>query len=476
MGTHRRRPAGLPRHPRPAQGRSRAAATRPGPARPAEFATCPGEEGEVLEQPKPACSRGSSRAAGLRGLPELGRPSGTSPVPAGQQSLIKGKGSAAGAPGPASQAPEGPGRGTKGPGTERRRWRPADLTAPGSSSAPAAGLGRPDPRAGPARRRRRALPPALPAAHLPRLVVPKQLRSRSKAGRGQSQARPRPSSSQEAAGRAGRARQAAQEKPRLVPPLPPRGPGDKEARGPPERRQPARGPDPPHHPRRARARLLRPCGSQPGPRAAAGGSGERPRPSPAGRGAGGGSTGRRAGRLAEAAPAEAERTRPGRPARGHLGRCGGRRRSGAGRRRGRRAPADGRTGGRAGGYGSPPAAGLAALSIRARRRQLVRARSARLARRRLLRSPAASTEATVSVLGSPPPRPRVGPEDERPERFPPAAAASLGSPARRYRPGADGTRASWRPPAEPREDFQLFLLWLVVTSPPIVTPIRLLFH
>lgn len=254
MGTHRRRPAGLPRHPRPAQGRSRAAATRPGPARPAEFATCPGEEGEVLEQPKPACSRGSSRAAGLRGLPELGRPSGTSPVPAGQQSLIKGKGSAAGAPGPASQAPEGPGRGTKGPETERRRRRrPADLTAPGSSSAPAAGLGRPDPRAGPARRRRRALPPALPAAHLPRLVVPKQLRSRSKAGRGQSQARPRPSSSQEAAGRAGRARQAAQEKPRLVPPLPPRGPGDKEARGPPERRQPARGPDPPTTPG-ARAR------------------------------------------------------------------------------------------------------------------------------------------------------------------------------------------------------------------------------
>lgn len=126
----------------------------------------------------------------------------------------------------------------------------------------------------------------------------------------------------------------------------------------------------------------------------------------------------------------------------------------------------------------PPGAGLAALSIRARRRQLVRARSARLARRRLLRSPAASTEATVSVLGSPPPPPppRVGPEDERPERFP--AAASLGSPARRrYRLGADGTRASWRPPAEPRgEDFQLFLLRLVVTCPPIVTPIRLLFH
>lgn len=64
------------------------------------------------------------------------------------------------------------------------------------------------------------------------------------AGRGQSLARPRPSSSQETAGRAGRARQAAQEKPCLVPPLPPRGPGDKEARGSPERRQAARVPTP----------------------------------------------------------------------------------------------------------------------------------------------------------------------------------------------------------------------------------------
>ncbi|XP_078189300.1 uncharacterized protein LOC128928797 [Callithrix jacchus] len=63
-------------------------------------------------------------------------------------------------------------------------------------------------------------------------------------GRGQSQARPRPSSSREAAGRAGRTRQAAQEKPRLVPPLPPRGPGDREARGSSERRQPAHVPSP----------------------------------------------------------------------------------------------------------------------------------------------------------------------------------------------------------------------------------------
>lgn len=40
-------------------------------------------------------------------------------------------------------------------------------------------------------------------------------------------------------------------------------------------------------------------------------------------GTGEGSAERRARRLVKAAPAEAERTPPGRPARGHLGRCGG---------------------------------------------------------------------------------------------------------------------------------------------------------
>lgn len=75
---------------------------------------------------------------------------------------------------------------------------------------------------------------------------PKPLRSSSSRPR-LSQARPRPSSSQEAAGRAGRVRQSAQEKPRLVPPLPPPGPGDREARGSPRgaatsaRPSPARG-------------------------------------------------------------------------------------------------------------------------------------------------------------------------------------------------------------------------------------------
>lgn len=139
-------------------------------------------------------------------------------------------------------SPVGPREGNKGPETQRRR-RTTDLTAPGSSSALAAGLGGPDPRAGPASRRRPAPPPTLTAGSYrgsPYQTAPVQLQ----AGRGQSLARPRPSSSQETAGRAGRARQAAQEKPCLVPPLPPRGPGDKEARGSPERRQSARVPTP----------------------------------------------------------------------------------------------------------------------------------------------------------------------------------------------------------------------------------------
>ena len=91
----------------------------------------------------------------------------------------------------------------------------------------------------------KALPPLRPSCSYPVLssqTAPAQLQ----AGRGQSQARPRPSSSQKAAGRAGRARQATQEKPRLVPPLPPRGPRDREARGSLDRRKPA------HFPSRAR--------------------------------------------------------------------------------------------------------------------------------------------------------------------------------------------------------------------------------
>lgn len=113
------------------------------------------------------------------------------------------------------------------------------------------------------------------------------------AGRGLSQARPRPSSSQEAAGRAGRAGLAAQEKPRLVPPLPPRGPADRKARGSPDRRQPAHVPTPA---RGSRGLQLR------GPRrAASGGGGGRPRPSRSGRGKGRGSGESRAGKLRRAA-------------------------------------------------------------------------------------------------------------------------------------------------------------------------------
>ncbi|XP_053526493.1 serine/arginine repetitive matrix protein 1-like [Artibeus jamaicensis] len=60
----------------------------------------------------------------------------------------------------------------------------------------------------------KALPPLRPSA-LTRSRLPKPLQPSSK----------------EATGRAGRARQATQEKTRFAPPLPPRGPGDREARG-----------------------------------------------------------------------------------------------------------------------------------------------------------------------------------------------------------------------------------------------------
>ncbi|XP_028613321.1 proline-rich proteoglycan 2-like [Grammomys surdaster] len=180
----------------------------------AKLATSLWEQGEVLEKQqayelerKPPSGQGA-------GLPELGGPAGHPRAQGGEQRARDAEATADDRP-----------------------------TAPGSSSAPAAGLGGPDPRAGPACRRRPAPPPTLTAGSYPGSpyqTAPVQLQ----AGRGQSLARPRPSSSQETAGRAGRARQAAQEKPCLVPPLPPRGPGDKEARGSPERRQPARVPTP----------------------------------------------------------------------------------------------------------------------------------------------------------------------------------------------------------------------------------------
>lgn len=212
-----------------------------------------------------------------------------------------------------------------------------------------------------------------PCPGSPYQTAPVQLQ----AGRGQSLARPRPSSSQETAGRAGRARQAAQEKPCLVPPLPPRGPGDKEARGSPERRQPARVPTPargssdPAVQSRVRAELPAAAGRgrvhrQPGGgrrrvgRAPGGEAGE-------GRAGGGGAN----ERLPAALPAATWGAAEARPRHGATtGGAGLPRRSAtallslASRR-----------------------ARIAALSIRARRQQLVRARSARLARRGSLRSP-----------------------------------------------------------------------------------------
>lgn len=193
-------------------------------------------------------------------------------------------------------------------------------------------------------------------------------------------------------------------------------------------------------------------------------------------GAGEGSTGCRAGRLAEAAPAEAERTPPGRPARGHLGRCGGR----AGRPAGR----SGATRGTPGSLGRsatalrrPPGAGLAALSIRARRRrQLLRARSARLARRGPLR------RLPCWPSSHPSPRP---PEAKRPAVHQDASRRARGASS------ALSPRCRWdacllaAPLGVPRssspEGFQLFFffpLQFAVTSASIVffSPSNFLFH
>lgn len=138
-------------------------------------------------------------------------------------------------------------------------------------------------------------------------------------------------------------------------------------------------------------------------------------------GAGEGSTGRRAGRLAEAARAEAERTPPGRPARGHLGRCGDRP---SGTTRGDDGGRPGAPwGGRLRLFLRPPGAGLAALSIGARRRQLLRAGPARLARRGSLRSPAE-------------PRPRA-----RASGHPAPALERLRTSALRFQPSA--SRRAW---------------------------------
>nr|XP_020025243.1 uncharacterized protein LOC109690356 [Castor canadensis] len=169
--------------------------------------------------------------------------------------------------------------------------------------------GVPDPSDGPKRSRRPFPYGSYPGSASQ--AAPVQLQ----AGRGQSQARPRPSSSQEAAGRAGRAGQATQEKPCLVPPLPPQRPGDKEARGSPERRRsrpPARGSSGPAVQTEARTVLP-----------AAAGTGRVHRDPGGGREEGRASAGRGSSR-GQRGPAEAGRVRApgGDPTGGHLGRCG----------------------------------------------------------------------------------------------------------------------------------------------------------
>ncbi|XP_078303848.1 uncharacterized protein LOC144616585 [Panthera onca] len=242
------------------------------------------QEGEVQEE-KQQASSAQSRPAGRAGRrvsrelrPEL-QGSGGRPWPTRRRTLLKGKGGPPRAPAPASRAP---------------------------------------PRAGPRDGNKGA------KRLLPGLVVPNRS-VQLQAGRGQSQARPRPSSYQEAAGRAGRAGQAAQEKPRLVPPLPPWGPGDREARGSPDRLQPAHV----RSPARGSSGLkLR------GSRGAAGGGG-RPRPSRSRRGKGGGSNESGAGKLRRAAELgggganRLSRQRPRRQPRGALRRPVGRRRRSA---------------------------------------------------------------------------------------------------------------------------------------------------
>ncbi|XP_032449412.1 translation initiation factor IF-2-like [Lynx canadensis] len=287
------------------------------------------QEGEVQEE-KQQASSAQSRPPGRAGRrvsrelrPEL-QGSGGRPWPTRRRTLLKGKGGPPRAPAPASRAPPraGPRDGNKG----AKRVSPQQPGRPqlelGSRSRDSAGHPGSRPPGWPFRPRK-ALPPPYPLSSYPGLssqTAPVQLQ----AGRGQSQARPRPSSYQEAAGRAGRAGQAAQEKPRLVPPLPPWGPGDREARGSPDRLQPAHV----RSPARGSSGLkLR------GSRGAAGGG--RPRPSRSRRGKGGGSNEsgagklRRAAELGEGGANRLSRQRPRRPPRGALRRPVGPRRSSA---------------------------------------------------------------------------------------------------------------------------------------------------
>lgn len=130
-----------------------------------------------------------------------------------------------------------------------------------------------------------------------------------------------------------------------------------------------------------------------------------------------GSDERRAGRLVKAAPAEAERTPPGRPARGHLGRCGGR-------------PA---ARGDDGGAGLPRRSATALLSQASRRpsRRAVNPRAPPAAGSRTLRPPrparatpeSCGTKATVSqALG-----PQVTPSSGLGRRIPQLFTGTLHS-------------------------------------------------
>lgn len=284
---------------------------------------------------KPQCPKQAarpSRAAGLSGAaPGTSRLGGTSLARPGGEPFSRARGARLGLrlgqtrlgleqAGP--RRGQGRGRGTKGL-SGLVRSSPADLTrSRGLAPRTPPGIPDPGPQAWPFRPPK-ALAPPVPSSSYPGLssqTAPVQLQ----AGRGQSQARPRLSSYQEAAGRAGRAGQAAQEKPRLVPPLPPRGPGDREARGSPDRRQPAH----------VRSPARGSSGPQlTGPRGAASGGGGWPRPSRSRRGKGGGSGESGAGKLRRAAELggggakRRSRQRPHRPPGGALRRPVGRRRS-----------------------------------------------------------------------------------------------------------------------------------------------------
>lgn len=222
MGTHRRRPAGLPRHPRPAQGRSRAAATRPGPARPGRVSYLPGGGGRspgaaqacVLEGKQP-----SGRAAGAPGTREAQR---DVPGPRRAAEPDQGQGERGRSSGASKPSPGGPREGNKGAGDgaaaaaaagrphragiqlRARRWarppgssrRPSPPTAPSAAACPPRGpltpARRPKAAPVPLQSRPRAEPGPAAAFEFPGSRRPR--RSSQAGGTGKAAARPSPSS------------------------------------------------------------------------------------------------------------------------------------------------------------------------------------------------------------------------------------------------------------------------------------------